>query len=208
MDFPDPPDGRSDRAHTPRERELLLQIEAIFLARGFADLRLADLARDLNTSLSTIYRLAPSKAALIELVLDRWHRRIGAQAWTAVAAVDDPLDRLRAWLAVSADAVTARSPLLQIDLVNTPAAYELTERYNRYWINVVVHLLRDAARQGRIRRMKFELVAEVWEAAFRRAIEPGLLTRVGVSEARALRELTTMLLDGIAVDTHLTHDRS
>jgi AcrR family transcriptional regulator len=178
---------------------LLLKIEAIFMERGFSELRLVDLARELNTSYTTIYRLAPSKAALIELVLDRWHRRIGAIAWAAVAATEDPIEKLRAWLAVSADAVTARNPVLQIDLANTPAAYELTERYNRYWINVVVHLLNNAARTGRIRKSNFELVGEVWEAAFRRAIAPEVLKRTRTTEAKALRELTSMLLDGIVI---------
>ncbi|MFD6073446.1 TetR/AcrR family transcriptional regulator, partial [Amycolatopsis lurida] len=51
----------SRRQPTARQRALLSELEAVFLAEGFSQFTLDDLAARLHCSKSTLYALAPSK---------------------------------------------------------------------------------------------------------------------------------------------------
>ena len=73
-----------EQALTARQRELLDQLGALF-DRGFADLTMATIARELSCSLRTLYELAPSRDELLLMVIDRNLWRIGRTAAGALA---------------------------------------------------------------------------------------------------------------------------
>jgi AcrR family transcriptional regulator len=192
-----PPPALADRRHSPREREILQALETIVLTRGFVSIRLAGLAEELNTSYSTLYGIAPSKAELINLVVDRWCRRTGADAWEAMATVADPVERVAIWQAAGADALALCRPVFQADLLVSPGVRAVVERYSRYYLEVLMALLQDGIDQGCFRPINLEYVAAVWEAAYRRGLNPDVLERSGMSEGEGLRFLHDLLLRGI-----------
>src|SRR6266568_1634749 len=73
------------RPWSERERALLDELERIFFAEGFAHLSMADLAARLRVSRTTLYRLAPGKQNLVELVVDRMFNQMGKTARAALA---------------------------------------------------------------------------------------------------------------------------
>ena len=55
---------------TQRQREILDELGAVF-DDGFVHMTMADLAKQMNCSLRTLYGLAPSRDELVLLVVDR-----------------------------------------------------------------------------------------------------------------------------------------
>jgi AcrR family transcriptional regulator len=193
----EPPAALATRRHTPRERELLQSLETIVLTRGFASLRLADLADELSTSYSTLYGIAPSKAELIDLVVDRWCRRTGADGWTALAGLDDPVERVACWQAAGADALALCNPVFQADLDTSPSVRVVVERYRSYYLDVLIALLQDGIDRGCFRPVNLSYVARVWEAAYRVGLSAEALDDHGMTEADGLRIMHDLLLRGI-----------
>jgi AcrR family transcriptional regulator len=193
----EPPDALATRRHTDRERELLQALETIVLTRGFSSLRLADLAEELNTSYSTLYGIAPSKTELIDLVVDRWCRRTGADGWTALAELDDPVERVACWQAAGADALALCNPVFQADLDTSPSVRAVVERYRSYYLDVLIALLQDGIDRGRFRSVNLSYVATVWEAAYRAGLSGEVLDDHGMTEADGLRFMHDLLLRGI-----------
>ena len=64
----------TSRRLTARQRALLADLEALFLAEGFAAFTLDDLAGRLRCSKSTLYALAPSKEQLAVKVVTHFFR--------------------------------------------------------------------------------------------------------------------------------------
>ena len=61
-----------------RREELLDGVMAIIAARGFSDVRMTDIARELHCSLASLYKIAPNKDSLVVLAigaLGRTHPR-------------------------------------------------------------------------------------------------------------------------------------
>ena len=55
-----------------RAEELLDGVMRIVAARGFSELKMSDLARELRCFVATLYKLAPGKTDLVILALERW----------------------------------------------------------------------------------------------------------------------------------------
>ena len=76
---------------TRRQTELLDQLEALFLAEGFAGFTLDDLAGRLHCSKSTLYALAGSKEQLAMRVVRHFFRKLdGSELKVVAERVFDP----------------------------------------------------------------------------------------------------------------------
>ena len=68
---------------TERQRNLLSGLGKLF-NKGFASLTMAEIAKNLNCSLRTLYSLAPSKEQLVLIVIER---NLWARGRTAMSAI-------------------------------------------------------------------------------------------------------------------------
>ncbi len=87
-----------------RRAEVLDGLVAMFLADGFLDLGLDEIAARLRCSKSTLYVVAPSKEQLITTVTREFFRRSTEQVEQRLAAEPDPRRRIRTYLDASASA--------------------------------------------------------------------------------------------------------
>jgi AcrR family transcriptional regulator len=55
-----------------RREELLDGVMEIIAARGFADVRMSEIAAELHCSVASLYKIAPSKDSLVLLAISRW----------------------------------------------------------------------------------------------------------------------------------------
>src|SRR5512135_2717900 len=101
---------------TPRQAELLDQLEAMFLAEGFARFTLDDLALRLRCSKSTLYALAASKEQLALRVVRHFFRKATAAVETQTVSEQDPALRVTAYLNAVARALAPASPAFHRDL--------------------------------------------------------------------------------------------
>jgi AcrR family transcriptional regulator len=60
------------RLDDDRRDELLDGVMAIIAERGFSQVQVAELARELRCSVATLYKIAPSKDSLVLLAIGRW----------------------------------------------------------------------------------------------------------------------------------------
>ena len=141
------------RPWTDREQRLLDVLEGIFLAEGFAHLTVADLASRLRISGGTLYKLAPSKQGLIELVVDRMFRHMGKRARSALKATSDPAERIAAYLGARTAAVRAGALAFSRDLETNPGTRAIYDRHQVIGMKVLVGLISDGVRSGRLRHV-------------------------------------------------------
>lgn len=140
----------TERKLTPRQREILDELEALAVEQGFAELTMAQLAARVGCSLRTLYGLAPSKDELLLCVMDRRLHRIGRAAAGAIQPDMDPLTALRAYLRATNLAVGPTTESFARELAAVPGATRLVNEHGNYIIAVTEKLLDRAVEEGLI----------------------------------------------------------
>ena len=121
--------GPADAAGlTRRQAELLDQLEALFLAEGFARFTLDDLAVRLRCSKSTLYTLAGSKEQLAHRVVKHFFRKATDAVEAQTGQETDPGLRVVAYLSAVARALAPAGAAFHRDLDAFPPGRETYER--------------------------------------------------------------------------------
>ena len=134
----------------PRSRrdEVLDGLVAMFLADGFLDLGLDEIAARLRCSKSTLYVVAPSKEQLITTVTREFFRRSTEQVEQRLAAEPDPQRRIRAYLDAIAEALAPASPAFYADVNDFGPAREVYRRNTAIAARRVQELVTEAKGPG------------------------------------------------------------
>lgn len=112
-----------------RRDQLLEALVELFLAEGFRDLQVADIAARLHCSKSTLYAIAPSKEQLVAAVVRAFFRRSTDRVEARVAAVEGgQAEQIRVYLGSIADELEPGSPAFFADLESHALAREIYGR--------------------------------------------------------------------------------
>jgi AcrR family transcriptional regulator len=185
-----------------RERSLLDELEELILAEGFTGLRLEDIAARLNVSRSTLYRLAPSKQTLVELVIDRMFRHMGKRAREAMEKSSDPAARVAAYLGAGTATMRTGSLAFSRDLEANAGTRAIYDRHQAIGMKMLAELIHDGVRADRFRQVPAAFVMQVADAAHVRLRDPAVLQSLGMNHAEAIHGLIAILLEGIAGDSN------
>jgi AcrR family transcriptional regulator len=188
------------RAWSPRQRQLLDDLQVLFLAEGFRHLTIGDLADRLRCSRRTLYGLAPSKEELVLIVVDRLFNRMGIEARTNAAACDDPGEAIAAYLDAGMSTLTAAQSSFTEDLESYLPTRHLYDRHLAIALAVLGSLVEDGVRAGVFREFHPPLIAEILDACVARIRDPAALNRAGVSNAQAIAEFSRLIRHGLLVD--------
>jgi len=85
-------------AYDERLEALLIAAARVFADKGYHPTTMRDLARATGMSLAGMYYYVRSKEDLLGLVLERCFARVLAGATSEIAGVEDPAERLRAFI--------------------------------------------------------------------------------------------------------------
>jgi AcrR family transcriptional regulator len=151
----------AEQALTPRQLEVLDALEAWVLRGGIADVTMAEIAKEVECSLRTLYGIAPSKDELVLTVLDRRLHRIGRDAIRALESDEPPLARLRAYLRATNLAVQPATAAFSRDFARFAGAQELNAAHADYIVAVTRALLDEAREAGEIRTSQTAAIAHV-----------------------------------------------
>ena len=151
----------TEQALTPRQLEILDELEEWVLQGGFAEVTMAEIARRMECSLRTLYGIAPRKDELVLIILDRRLHRIGREAIAALETDDGPIARLRAYLRATNLAVRPTTAAFAEDFAAVPGAREVNEAHTEYIVSVTRALLDEAAAAGEIGAVDTVAVAHV-----------------------------------------------
>jgi len=181
---------------SPRQESLLDRLETLFLAEGFRDITVAQLASRMSCSRRSFYELAPSKEALFLRVFERYLMRLRESGRRGAEGLP-PEQAIEAYLAPAIDAARKLSTRLMRDVQSYPPAQRMWERHTRERMAGLQALIEACVRANVFRGVDPYLVAEVMSASLRRIGEPEFLTRSGLSYRDAVRELYALLLRGL-----------
>jgi AcrR family transcriptional regulator len=186
------------RLDDERRAELLDGVMRIIAARGFAEVQVAEMARELHCSVATLYKIAPSKDSLVLLAIAHWgaitldNLEVSARKGTTAS------ERARRYFRAGAKST---HPL-------TLAFYADVERYEStrlaWWTGVVerylarfVELVQLAEDAGEIRPVNIRFFAEVLRGISFVTRSERVLSATGLTHEQAVLEVDSLLWDGI-----------
>lgn len=199
-------DREREEQLTERQREVLRQLDAMF-RDGFAQLTMAEIAARAGCSLRTLYALAPSRDALVLMVVDRQLWRIGGNAQRILTDRMPPLDAIRAYLRAAHVAVGRATHAWSRDLDTVPAVRALVDSHNQYLIDVTRILLDTAVTRGDITDVDTAAVARVLAGLGRSLADPEVARTLRSSPQQAADEAVEILVKGLARERDVARRR-
>ena len=191
-------DRRRESRLTDRQRGLLDELEGV-VAEGFADLTMAELAARLGCSLRTLYALAPSRDALVLVVVDRKLWRIGRAAREAIGTDLAPLVAVRRYLEAATVAVSGWTPAFARDLATVAAAQRLSVEHSEHLFEVTRTLLDLAVEGGDVAPdVDTTAVARVLAGLGRFFTRPEVMTTLRSSPKEAADQVVDLVLRGLS----------
>lgn len=182
---------------TKRRGELFDALLALFLAEGFAQLTLDDIAARLHCSKGTLYRLAGSKEQLVHAVTVHFFRRATDDVEKQVAGVTGARDRITAYLTAVGSALGAASDTFMADLDAFGPARAVYEQNTAIAARRVGELIADGVTAGEFRDVHAAFAADLAAAVMVRIQQGTVRATIGLDDAAAYRELAAILTAGI-----------
>jgi AcrR family transcriptional regulator len=186
------------RLNNGRREELLDGVMAIIAARGFSQVRTAELARELHCSESSLYRIAPSKDSLVVLAIRRWGELTLGALEARASEGKTASERARAYFRAGAESTRPLSLAFYADVER----FESTRLV--WWSGVVepylgrfVELVHLAEEAGEVRPVNARFFAEVLRGISFVTRSERVLQATGLTHEQAVLEVDSLLWDGI-----------
>ncbi len=186
------------RLKNGRREELLDGVMHIAATKGFSELKMADLARELHCSVATLYKLAPSKIDLVIVALERWGERLLTQIDARSRDCSTPSARARTYYREGADGLRELSSAFRRDVEyfeGTRRAYR--EIISDRFIERFSALLEEAAQAGEIRPVNVRFAVGMFRYIAFAIRDEDLLAAAGLTAREALLEVDTMIWEGV-----------
>lgn len=185
------------RQPTARQRALLSDLEALFLAEGFAQFTLDELAGRMRCSKSTLYALAPSKEQLAVRVVGHFFKGAAEQIEERIAGIADAREIIGEYLAGVAEYLNRASAAFMADIAAFTPARATYEVNSRAAASRIRAFIAKGVADGVFRDVHASLIAEM-AGLLVEGIQTGVIgSRTGVSDAEAFTALSELLLDGL-----------
>jgi AcrR family transcriptional regulator len=172
----------------------------MILREGFASLGVSEIANRLCCSKRTLYDLAPSKHALVLLVLSRFFARIRSDAALACETSNDARQSIYVFLQIGVRAAEHLSPATVADIHCWPPARAIWQEHVRMRVEGLSRLIDSGTCNGEFRKIPPAFVAEVVFASISRLREPDFYEFTDLTISAAFDELYSMLLAALTPD--------
>jgi AcrR family transcriptional regulator len=180
-----------------RREDLLDGVMRIIAARGFADVRISEIARELRCSVSSLYKIAPSKDSLVLLAIGRWGDLNLADFESRADRGASPSDRARTYFQAGARSVGPMSPEYFRDVQrfeSTRVAWlAIVDRY----IYRFVELVEDAQAAGEVGPVNTRFLGEMLRQVGFVTRDQGVLSVCDLTSEQAILEVDRIVWDGI-----------
>ncbi len=188
----------AERRLTPRQREVLDELEGLVVRGELAGLTMAQIAARMNCSLRTLYGISPSKDELVLTVVDRRLHRIGRRASAALDTSLSPLAALRAYLHTANEAVQPSTVAFAREFADVAGAKRLLDAHEGYVVAVTESLLERAVAEGEIEPSDTAALAHVLGGLGREFARPEVAQAAVVSTPKETADaITEILLRGL-----------
>lgn len=176
---------RAEAELGPRHREVLDQLESLFLREGFSGFSVRELAAHVGCSRRTLYEVAPSKDELVLIVLDRFLHRVGRAALDAIDTSGSYADQITAYFLGGVE-LQRLTHVFGEDLADDAAARRLFDRHYGYVMAVTEQLVADGVEAGEFRPVDPAVVAGVLAGTGMFFHQPAVQSDSGLDLGRAI----------------------
>lgn len=183
---------RAEQRLGPRHREVLDELESLFLQEGFSGYSVRELAAHVGCSRRTLYELAPSKDELVLIVFDRFLHRVGRAALESIDDTTSYATQIRAYFQGGLE-LQRISQVFGEDLADDPAARRLFDRHYGYVMAVVEELVEQGVAAGEFRPVTPRIVAGMLAGGAQLFNQPDVLAESGIELASATDELLDLV---------------
>ena len=171
---------------------------AIITERGFSQVAIAELVRELRCSAATLYKIAPSKDSLVLLAIARWADVVFADMESRSAKGTSASERARIYFRAGAE----RTHPLSIAFYADMGRYESTRlawwtRVVERYINRFVELVQLAEEAGEIRPVNSRLLAETLRQISAVTRNRKVLRASGLTDEQAVLEIDSLIWEGL-----------
>jgi AcrR family transcriptional regulator len=183
-----------------RRDELLAQLRELFLAEGFADFSLSDLAERLKCSKSTLYLVAPSKEQIVVTTVRSYFRTAARNIQTRLTASGGAAVRLAVYLDAVASELQPASARFYADVAAFPPARDVYHENTQVAVQRVHSLVTEGVEAGVLRPVNASFVGAA-VAQVMTAIQSGAIqSATGLDDAAAYRQLSDLVMTSLTND--------
>ena len=187
------------RLNSGRREELLDEVMAVISERGFSKVRVSEIARELHCSVSSLYKIAPSKDSLVLLALARWEETTFASLEDSARRGKTASEQARIYFRSGARSLSAQSPQFRLDAMRFESTRAAAMRISDRFIDRFVELVACAAEAGEIRSLNHRFLGEMLRKIADVVGDAQALGASGITPTQAVLEVDEVIWDGLAV---------
>ena len=186
------------RLTSGRREELLDGVMQIITVRGFSNVRISEIARELHCSVASLYKIAPSKDSLVLLAIGRWGELALAGLEVCASQGRTASERARRYFIAGADSLRPLSLAFFADIERFESTRIVwrTTIVDRY-IDRFVELVALAQEAGEVRAINVRFLGEMLRQIGFVTRDERLLSTVGFTREAAVVEVDRIVWDGI-----------
>lgn len=192
--------GRRAPRRTARQQDLLGRLVTLMTGEGFSRFTLEDIALRMRCSKTTLYSLAASKQELVVEVVKEYFRNSVPRVEESVAGVEDPADRVTAYLLAVADYLGPLSRDFMDDLATFGPAAEVYRTNTEAAANRIRDLIADGIEAGAFREVNAAFAAEMVAATMFEIQRGEMFARLEMSDAEAYTELASLVVHALRAE--------
>jgi AcrR family transcriptional regulator len=180
-----------------RREELLDGVMRIISARGFADVRISEIARELHCSVSTLYKIAPSKDSLVLRAIGQWGDINLADFESRAQKKETATDRARTYFRAGAHSVQPMSPAYFRDVQRFESTRVAWVAIVDQYIYRFVELVEAAQAAGEVGPVNTRFLGEMLRQVGLVTRDQGVLSACGMTSEQAVLAVDHIVWDGI-----------
>ena len=181
-----------------RREDLLDGVMRIIAVRGFSDVRIAEIARELHCSVASLYKIAPSKDSLVLLAIGRWGELALESLETDSQGCATAAERARVYFRDGAQSLGFMSREFREDVERFESTRRLwTTAIANPFIDRFVNLLDLAVEAHEIRPVNTRFLGEMLRRIAWAMRDEQLLRATGLTVDQGMLELDQIIWSGI-----------
>jgi len=174
----------------------------VFAERGYFNAQVADVAREAGVAAGTVYLYFRSKDDLLVSIFERTMGEAIAEGRAALAAVDDPVERLRRIARLHLERISRDRDLAVVFQVELRQSTKFMERFSatqlREYLGVIRDVIADGQTRGLMRRdVNATLAAKVLFGALDEMATNWILSRRPYALAANADLVMDLFLNGV-----------
>ena len=180
-----------------RREELLDGVMDLIAARGFSDVRVNDIARELHCSLASLYKIAPNKDSLVSMAISHWGERVLADAETNARESATAIDKAKCYYESAMESISALSHGFRRDMERFESSRLAYRVISDTFVDRFAQLLGEAAQAGEIPPINTRFLAGMFRHIATAVRDEDLLESSGLTAGEAMAEIDKVIWDGL-----------